>query len=181
MKIDEARKIRVKALELLMKAHVVVTPDEAENMEVADFGLGDIGNIGLQVVVCENNRRYCAKEIILLPRQICPEHRHPPVDSANPGKQETFRCRWGVVYLYTSGEPAARPRAIIPGKYRPYFTVWNEIILRPGDQFTLPPDTLHWFQSGDEGAVLSEFSSSSIDELDIWTQPGLDRMPRYDV
>jgi len=180
MRIDEAVKIRAKALNLLMKARIVVMPDEAESMEVTDFGLGDAGHIGLQVLVYENNDRYCAKELILLPRQICPEHRHPPIDAANPGKRETFRCRWGIVYLYTSGEPCPHPRAIIPGRYRSHFTVWNEIILRPGDQTTLPPDTLHWFQAGDEGAVLSEFSSSSIDELDVWSQPGLVRIPRYE-
>jgi D-lyxose ketol-isomerase len=32
--------------------------------------------------------------------------------------------------------------------------VWNEIVLMPGDQFTIPRNTLHWFQSGDEGAVV---------------------------
>ena len=181
MKREDVERARARASAILKKAGIAVTPREQAHIEVADFGLGALARYGFEIVVYENNDRYCAKEIILMPRQICPEHRHPPVDSANPGKQETFRCRWGVVYLYTSGEPATRPRAIIPGKYRPYFTVWNEIILRPGDQFTLPPDTLHWFQAGDEGAVLSEFSSSSIDELDIWTHPGLDRMPRYEA
>ena len=177
--IDEAREIRVKALELLMKAHIAVTPDEAENMEVADFGLGDIGNVGLQVVVCENNDRYCAKEIILMPRQICPEHRHPP-GREGPGKQETFRCRFGEVYLYVPGEPKPDPRAKVPEKYRNHLTVGHEVLLKPGDQYTLPPDTLHWFQSGDKGAVLSEFSSRSTDEDDIWTDPRLQRLPKID-
>ncbi|HUC23805.1 MAG TPA: hypothetical protein VMA73_13940 [Streptosporangiaceae bacterium] len=32
------------------------------------------------------------------------------------------------------------------------FTAWHEIVLRPVEQHTVPPDTLHWFQAGDEGA-----------------------------
>ena len=33
-------------------------------------------------------------------------------------------------------------------------------------QHTIPPGTLHWFQAGPEGAVVTEFSSTSRDELD---------------
>ncbi|HLX55746.1 MAG TPA: hypothetical protein VKR83_01855, partial [Ktedonobacteraceae bacterium] len=49
------------------------------------------------------------------------------------------------------------------------YTVWHEIVLRPGQQHTIPPDTLHWFQAGDEGAIVSEFSTRSRDEFDIFT------------
>lgn len=180
MKLAEVRKIRARAARLLKKARVAITAGEMEAMEVTDFGLGDIENIGLQVIVYENNDRYCAKEIVLLPHQTCPEHRHPPVSAQNIGKQETFRCRWGEVYLYVPGEPTARPRARIPEAYRSYFTVGKEIVLCPGEQFTLPPDTVHWFQAGARGAVLSEFSSTSTDEQDIWTHPGLKRLPEYE-
>ncbi|MBN2408228.1 MAG: D-lyxose/D-mannose family sugar isomerase [Candidatus Aminicenantes bacterium] len=180
MKIEDIKKARKKAAGLLKKARIAITPREAENIEVSDFGLGDLENVGLLVVVYENNDRYCAKEIVLLPRQICPEHRHPPAGAAEPGKQETFRCRFGEVYLYVPGEATPNPRARIPKKYRPHFTVRKEIVLQPGDQYTLPPDTLHWFQAGDKGAVLSEFSSTSRDESDVWTDPRLERLPRID-
>ena len=66
-----------------------------------------------------------------------------------------FRCRAGVVHLHVEGE--------------------GEIVLRPGEQFTIPPDTLHWFQSGDEGAIVSEFSTQSRDELDVFTDPQIVR------
>ena len=180
MKLEEVVKARKRAARLLKKAHIAVTPREAEDIEISDFGLGDLDNVGLLVVIYENNDRYCAKEIVLLPRQICPEHRHPPAGGKGPGKQETFRCRWGEVYLYVPGEPTPNPRARIPEKYRPYFTIGREIVLRPGDQYTLPPDTLHWFQSGDKGAVLSEFSSTSTDESDIWTDSRLQRLPEIE-
>jgi D-lyxose ketol-isomerase len=180
MRIEEVVKARERAAALLKKAHIVITPREAETIEVSDFGLGDLDNIGLLVVIYENNDRYCAKEIVLLPRQICPEHRHPALGGGAPGKQETFRCRWGEVFLYIPGEPTPTPRARIPERYKQHFTVWKELILRPGDQHTLLPDTLHWFQAGDKGAVLSEFSSTSRDESDIWTNPRLQRLPKVD-
>ena len=68
---------------------------ERERIEVADFGLGRLDEIGLQIVVYVNTERVCAKELVLFPRQLCPEHRHPPV-GADPGKEETFRCRTGT-------------------------------------------------------------------------------------
>ncbi|MDW7761840.1 MAG: D-lyxose/D-mannose family sugar isomerase [Acidobacteriota bacterium] len=180
MNKEDVEKIRKRAAAVMEEAGIVLRPEEAAEIEVSDFGLGDILNVGLQVVVYVNTGGYCAKDIILFPRQICPEHRHPPVDERNRGKQETFRCRRGEVYLYIPGEPAAKPNAVIPEGYRKDFTVWREIVLKPGDQHTLAPNTLHWFQAGDEGAVLSEFSSTSTDENDIWTDARMRRLPEID-
>ena len=162
MRLEEVIKARKRAARLLKKAHIAITPREAENIEVSDFGLGDLDNVGLLVLIYENNDRYCAKEIVLLPRQ------------------ETFRCRFGEVYLYVPAEPTPNPRARVPEKYRPHLTIGKEIILRPGDQYTLPPNRLHWFQAGDKGAILSEFSSNSTDERDIWTDSRLQRLPKID-
>ena len=36
-------------------------------------------------------------------------------------------------------------------------------------------DTLHWFQAVDEGAIVSEFSTRSRDEFDIFTDPRIRR------
>ena len=91
---------------MLEGAGIVLTGEEEREIEVTDLGLGNLEEAGLQIVVYVNNDRYCAKELILFPRQTCPEHRHPPVDG-KPGKQETFRCRWGRVYLYTQGQASA--------------------------------------------------------------------------
>jgi D-lyxose ketol-isomerase len=180
MKPEEVLKARKRAAGMLKKAHIAITPREEKNIEISDFGLGDLDNLGLLVVIYENNDRYCAKEIVLLPRQMCPEHRHPLISERNPGKRETFRCRWGTAYLYVEGIATPRPKAKVPPEYAPFLTVWHEIVLRPGDQHALPPDTLHWFQAGDRGAVLSEFSSSSVDERDNWTDPRLRRLPEID-
>jgi D-lyxose ketol-isomerase len=180
LKSQQVKRIRSRVRAFLKKGHITVTPHEAENIEVADFGLNDFKRMGLGLIVYENNDCYCAKELILFPRQTCPEHRHPPIDAGNRGKQETFRCRWGEVYLYVEGAPTASPKARIPAPYAGKFSVAHEVILRPGDQYTIPPDTLHWFQAGPKGAIVSEFSSRSLDESDLFTDPDVRRMPVYE-
>ncbi|MFQ6058629.1 MAG: D-lyxose/D-mannose family sugar isomerase [Anaerolineae bacterium] len=171
---EQVEKARARAIECLNKAGIVLRPDEVENIEVADFGLGDLEHTGLQLVIYVNTDRVCAKELVLFPRQTCPEHRHPPV-AGEPGKEETFRCRWGEVYLYVPGEPIPNPQAIPPKGREHTYTVWHEVVLKPGEQYTLMPDTLHWFQAGDEGAIVSEFSTTSRDEFDIFTDPEIQR------
>ena len=89
---------------------------------------------------------------------------------------ETFRCRWGKVWLYVEGEPADKPACKPPAGSEDYYTVFHEIALEPGQQYTVGSDTLHWFQAGEEGAVVSEFSSSSTDENDIFTDPRIQRV-----
>jgi len=178
MRPKDIEQARARASAMLRKARIAITREERELMEVAHLGLSDIKNIGLEVIVYENNDRYCAKELILFPRQTCPEHRHPRVDGRNPGKKETFRCRSGEIYLYVAGEPTPRPKAKVTKKYKKYMTVWHEIVLRPGDQYTLPPGALHWFQAGDKGAIVSEFSSTSTDENDAFTDPRIRRISR---
>ena len=37
------------------------------------------------------------------------------------------------------------------------------------------PDTLHWFQAGVEGAIVSEFSTRSRDETDVFSDPRIVR------
>lgn len=165
---------RDRAAAALAETGIVLTAQERASIEVADFGLSQLDELGLQLVVYVNTARVCAKELVLFPRQTCPEHRHPPADGS-PGKEETFRCRSGVVYLYVEGEPTADPACRPPAFCADAFTVWHEIELRPGDQHTILPNVLHWFQAGDEGAVVSEFSTMSTDELDVFTDPRIAR------
>jgi D-lyxose ketol-isomerase len=169
--IDSARNM---ALEYFKKAGIILTEEEKEKIEVADFGLGELESTGLELITYVNTDRCCAKELILFPFQTCPEHRHPPLDGG-PGKEETFRCRWGEVNLYVEGEPVANPSAITPKGREKAYTVWHEITLKPGEQYTLYPDTKHWFQAGSEGAVVSEFSTRSKDEADIFTDKDIKR------
>ena len=170
----QLQQARRRTLEYLDKAGIVVTPEEAANIEVSDMGLGELEETGLQVVVYLNTDRVCAKELVLFPRQTCPEHRHPPV-AGEPGKEETFRCRLGKVYLYVEGEKTENPKCAPPPGREARYTVWHEVELNPGDQYTLAPFTWHWFQAGEEGAVVSEFSTQSRDELDEFTDPDIQR------
>ena len=149
----EQQEAQAYAAQELAAAGIVLTDAERDTIEVADFGLSRLREEGLLVLVYVNTDRYCAKELVLYPGQACPEHRHPPFDGG-PGKEETFRCRRGRVTLLVDGA---------------------EIALGPGEQYTIPPDTLHSFRAGPEGAVVTEFSSASRDELDVFTDPNVRR------
>ena len=144
------REARERAAAMLDEAGILLTPRERDSIEVADFGLGRLDEIGLQIVVYVNTDRVCAKELVLFPHQRCPEHRHPPVEG-EPGKEETFRVRRGAVHLHVDGA--------------------GDMLLGPGEQYTVPPNTLHSFEAGDEGAIVSEFSTTSRDALDVFTNP----------
>ncbi|MBE6638172.1 MAG: D-lyxose/D-mannose family sugar isomerase [Ruminococcaceae bacterium] len=162
-----------RALAYYEKAGIALTEEEKNNIEVADFGLGDVERTGLELVVYINCDQYCAKEMVLLPYQTCPEHMHVTVGS-QMGKQETFRCRFGKVYLYTEGEPTEKIGVTPP---EGVYTVFHETVLLPGEQFTILPGTKHWFAAGQEGAVISEFSTHSDDATDIFTDPAIKRIP----
>ena len=164
---------RTFAASALADAGIVLTAAEEAELEVSDFGLGMLDDIGLQILVYVNTERVCAKELVLRPGQVCPEHRHVG-DGDELGKEETFRVRTGEVYLYVDGDPTPDPRAT-PAR-REHFSVWHELVLRPGDQHTIMPGTRHWFQAGPEGAIVTEFSTRSTDERDVFTDPDIRRI-----
>lgn len=65
-------KAREKALALFEKAHIVLTDAEKENLEVADFGLGDLDNTGLEIVTYINTERCCSQGNGALPAPDLP-------------------------------------------------------------------------------------------------------------
>ena len=133
--------------EQLAAAGIELTDDERGRIEVADFGLGNLRETGLMLLVYVNTDRYCAKELVLYPKQTCPEHRHPPFDGS-PARKKTFRCRRGSLELWVDDgglDHAAARRAVHD-----------------------PARHVALFRAGDEGAVVSEF----VDEpgrLDVFT------------
>ena len=163
------------------KAGIAITEEEKSRVEVADLGLGMVEKVGLQILTYVNTERCCAKEMVLRPYQTCPQHLHPAgVENGVPyeGKEETFRCRAGICYLYVSGEGKRENiRARIP---ETPVNVFHEIILRPGEQYTMKPNTEHWFQAGAEGAIVSEFSTRSRDESDIFLDERIKRTPEVE-
>ncbi len=164
-----------RAAELFHQAGIYISPEEQEEIEIAEFGLGEYEQTGLAIHVYVNTDRCCAKELAMLPGQTCPQHLHPPVGD-DPGKEETFRCRYGTAYLYVPGPPPESPACQPPDAPEAY-SVWHEVVLNKGDQYTLEPNTWHWFQAGPEGAVLSEFSTRSTDENDVFLDERIQRVP----
>ncbi len=79
------------------------------------------------------------------------------------------------MYLFVEGQSTPNPSAE-PPECEQYYTADHEIHLMSGQQYTISPDTRHWFKAGEDGAVISEFSSRSIDEKDVFTDPAIDRM-----
>jgi D-lyxose ketol-isomerase len=174
---QELRSRREDAYAMFRRAGLFVTATEKDRIEIADFGLGEFTQTGLAVLVYVNTSRCCAKELAMWPRQTCPEHRHPPV-GADPGKEETFRCRWGRVYLYVSGDKTHAAGCSPPAAPAGAYTVWHEVVLNPGEQHTIEPGTLHWFQAGEEGCVVSEFSTRSTDENDVFSDSRIERITK---
>ena len=165
------------ALEYYQKAGIILSEEEKGRIEVVDFDLGIVDDVGLQLLTYVNTERVCAKEMVLTPYQTCPEHMHVPTNGKE-GKEETFRCRYGKVYLYVPGEGRREDiQGRIPGTE---VNIFHEIVLEPGDQYTLMPETWHWFQAGADGAVISEFSTRSTDETDIFTDKRLVRAPHIE-
>lgn len=175
MKKAEYLQAADRALAMYEKAHIVLTEEEKQNVEVADFGLGKLDNVGLEIVTYVNTDRVCAKEMVLFPHQTCPEHMHVETNG-QPGKEETFRVRYGVVHLYVTGERNVE-NIDLPATD---VTVFHEVVLRPGQQYTIHPRTWHWFRAGAEGAVVSEFSTHSTDETDVFTDKNIVRAPKVE-
>ena len=177
MKHTDYEAYKSHALAYYEKAAIILTDAEKERIEVADFGLDNVGEIGLEILTYINTERVCAKEMVLTPHQTCPEHKHVP-SYGGLGKEETFRCRYGKVYLYVEGEGEREAiKAKLPATT---VTVFHEIVLNPGEQYTIMPETLHWFQAGEEGAVVSEFSTMSTDETDVFTDIRIVRDPKIE-
>jgi len=164
-----------RALEYLKRANVVISEEEAEKMVVNDFGLNDLDTQGAEILTFFNTERISAKVIVMFPGQTLPEHWHPSVGS-DPGKEEIMRVRSGEVYLYMEGEPTENIKARIPQKSSDYYTVFKEVIMKPGDQVILPPGIIHWFQAGSEGAVIDDYSTCARDVLDGFTDPNVKRI-----
>ena len=168
-------------LEMFSKAGIVLTEQEKEKIEIVDYDLEMIEEVGLQLVTYVNTEKCCAKEMVLRPHQTCPEHTHcDGIENGvkYSGKEETFRCRKGKVYLYVSGDGDKDSiKARLP---ETKVTVFHEIVLEKGEQYTMYPNTKHWFQAGEEGAIISEFSTKSRDESDVFEDERIKRIPEVE-
>jgi len=168
--LEEAQK---RTAEMLKKAGIVITDEEVKKIAAADFGLSHLEKEGAQILTFLETDRVAFKIIALFPNQTMPEHWHPPVGD-DPGKEETIRVISGPLFFFIPGDENIREGFIPEGK-EAYYTVRHELVMNPGDQITVEPGKVHWFQSGIEGAVLYSISSTARDILDRFTDPEIVR------
>lgn len=168
--LEEAQK---RTAEMLKKAGIAITDKEVKKIAAADFGLSHLQKEGAQILTFLETDRVAFKIIALFPNQTMPEHWHPPVGD-DPGKEETIRVISGPLFFYIPGDENIREGFIPEGK-EAYYTVRHEVVMNPGDQITVEPGKVHWFQSGIEGAVLYSISSTARDILDRFTDPEIVR------
>ena len=173
---SEYEAARARAAELIRSAGIVLTDVEARAIEVADFGLGRLEQEGAQILAVVQTERISVKLLVLFPGQTEPEHWHPRVGD-DPGKEETVRVVSGTLFFYREGEGVVDEGAVPEGKEDVY-TCRREIVMRPGDQITLPPGEKHWFQGRDEAVVLYSFSTVARDVLDGFTDPAIERVTK---
>ena len=76
LKKEDYDRLKAAAAEYF-KRFIAVTEKEMSAFQVAEYDLGCVDTIGLELIEYVNTERCCAKELVLLPGQICPEHRHP--------------------------------------------------------------------------------------------------------
>ncbi len=165
-----------RAWQAARRAGVALRDEEIGRIEVADFGLSRLREVGAAILTLAATDWVSAKLIILSPWQLLPQHRHPPSPAENyPGKTEVLRGQWGELYHYWPGTPTQGPKARPGDRDREYLTVWAETVIGPGDQVVVQPDTWHWFQAGIEGAVVWSFSSKVTDASDAWVDPRIVR------
>lgn len=165
---------QTRAVEMIRASGIHITDEEAERIEVADFGLSQLDIEGAQILTLVSASRIAVKVVSLFPNQTLPEHWHPPVGD-DPGKEETERVVRGNLRFYVPGDDNMRAGFVPAGKEDVY-TTRHELILEPGGQITVEPGTKHWFQAGEQGAVLYSFSSVARDVLDRFTDPEIQRV-----
>jgi len=170
----EQKTARERAAQMIGQSGLRITEEEANKIEVVDFGLSHLDIEGVQVLTLVQTERISVKVLVLLPNQTEPEHWHPSVGK-DPGKEETIRLVSGTVYFYVQGENTFNQGFLVKAKKK-HYTMMHEIILKPGDQITLQPGEKHWFQARDDGAVMYSFSSVARDALDQFTDPNIVRI-----
>jgi D-lyxose ketol-isomerase len=173
---EQQQAAQKQAADMIRQAGIIITDEEADRIEVVDFGLSNLDQEGVQVLTLVQTERISVKVLAMLPNQTEPEHWHPPVDE-DPGKEETIRVIAGTVYFYVAGEDSFEKGFIVEGKDDCYI-MRKEIVMQAGDQITLAPGQKHWFQAREGGAVMYSFSTIARDALDRFTDPDIVRITK---
>jgi D-lyxose ketol-isomerase len=168
---EDFARAKSQALDKIRISGLVLSPAEQDRLEVLDFGLGDVMREGLEVVHYLSSRRMDIKVCVLFGGQTVPEHLHPPYNGQE-GKEETLRVLSGSLQLYVPGDGTSGEPEVPPGK-ADFYTLRKEIVLRAGQQYTIAPNTWHWFQGGEGGAVFLAHYSKADDSFNLWKDPAV--------
>ncbi len=169
----ELEEVCALSIKMIEDAGILLSAEDKKKVTAADFGLSNLKREGIQILTMFDTERIAGKILVLLPFQTEPEHWHPSVGD-DPGKEEVIRALSGELYFYIPGEDNMEKGFIVEGK-EDYFTMRNEVDMKPGDQLILPAGTKHWFQAGPSGAVMYSFSTKVRDTLDCFTDPNIER------
>lgn len=94
------------------------------------------------------------------------------------GKEEAFRFHYGSASLWIpcrEGEHTINPVRPIPDEHN-QVKFAREYVFKIGDIVHLPTNTFHLIVGGTGGAVYTEASTKSRDELDLYLHPGIKRL-----
>ncbi len=169
MTTAEIEQVRQETLELIKKSGIHISKQELEKLMLVDFGLGNIRKEGIELVDILNSPKLRITYLVLLPFQTLPEHLHPPCDGQD-GKEETIRALYGTMKVYVPGEQNSDNMNIPEGR-ETFYTAKKEIVLRPFEQVTIPPNTPHWAQAGAEGAVTFGFYNRVNEDNNVFSHP----------
>ena len=159
--------LKKQARDLLAKSGFKLTSAELDRLAVNDFGLSNLPTEGFAFIDLLRSDFVRITLMILLPGQTLPQHKHPPYDEIK-GKEESVRVLFGQFKVYVEGDEDRSGLLIPPGKER-FYTARKEIVLELNEQFSVPPDTFHWFQAGPEGAVVMAFQNRVNEDNNIFT------------
>ncbi|MGL5681603.1 MAG: hypothetical protein ACRDDZ_00945 [Marinifilaceae bacterium] len=146
--------------EMLAHYGITLSPFMRENLWITDFELGDFENCGMAGFfwVNDDNSKYFAHEIYLLPGQMITEHKHVPTEKF-AAKMESWVVKEGWAYNFSVGEETPNcPK--LPACQEGFITAKNYVVQKPNEIVHLKEiETPHFLLAGDNGAVIMEFAS----------------------
>ncbi|MCG8526233.1 MAG: hypothetical protein MI748_07640 [Opitutales bacterium] len=172
---DESQLIN-KAKKLLKLSGFHITQEELSTLKLNDFGLDNLPTEGFAFIDLLRTELVRVTLMVLQPHQALPQHKHPPYEGEPTGKEESVRTLYGEFRVYDEGENNAKFAKIPSGK-EPYYTSLNEHVLKVGDQYSVAPNTAHWFQAGPDGAVVIAFQNRVVEDHNIFYDPASDGCP----
>lgn len=169
MSRDKSHALKLEALDLLKKSGFNLTEAEINSMEANDFGLNNFEKEGFFLIDLLRTDRVRTNLLILLPNQTLPQHLHPSYEG-ELGKEETLRVLYGSTKVYIEGEEN-NPNILFPEGKAEYYSARHEIRLKINEQYSVPPNTKHWFQAGEEGSVNIAFQNRVNEDYNIFYDP----------